>query len=448
MEQSSQKIPINFSAALCTLSWYRPKDPRTPLGLAYITAYCNKHIVFTGTHQLYLFEYDVREDLSRLVHEILYYKPKVLGLGVYCWNADATQKVLFSLRTLGYQGIIVLGGPEISYGDKLLLTEYPEANYYVRGDGEQAFTEIIRAVAGEYEPNLPGIHAHTSTDFSSLAQIPNLNLVPSPYKDETLKEHLLGKEFVRWQTQRGCYFKCSFCAFTNPQSTSREVSLDKIEVDLHFFVENGVTEVAVLDPIFFAHRKRALAILQLIEQIAQKIRFEIQTRLEHLNQEIMNKIVKLGTIVLECGVQTLDPVVQKHISRFNNHKKVMTNLQLLQKHRIPYEVHLIYGLPFQTLDSLLHDIQTLLSFTPSKLHLFPLALLKGTKLASEVETIYKHKLIFSPVFPQYVIETAWMSMEEVYYVKLLAMQLHEKMIKHEILFPAKIKTNHLQTIQI
>ncbi len=427
---SGEKLTVSYPIALASLNWYRKKDPRTALGIAFIGSYLLGRVSFTGTNALHLLEYDVRDNLTQLVHQILVINPKVLGLGVYCWNDKQTKQLLQDLRAIGYNGTIVVGGPQISYGDERLKEEYPEADYFVKGDGEEAFYKIVEGMTLGQRVDLPGIFTQESLLFDRVAQVEDLDSIPSPYQEEKIQEKLLGKKFIRWQTQRGCYFKCSFCAFTNPQATSRSISAEKTEQDLLFFKIHGVKEVAVLDPIFFVHKKRAIEILDLIEKYVPETRFEIQTRLEHLNEEIIQKVEKLN-IVLECGIQTLNREIQKVISRYNVKNKVLENLRLVQNHKIPLEAHLIYGLPLQTMDSLLDDIDTIMNFRPSKMRIFPLILLKGTPMYEQCETIYKEKMKFGPSYPQYVLETEWMDMKTIYALSYMQEILDEEVEKEK-----------------
>ena len=322
----------------------------------------------------------------------------------------------------------MLGGPEISYGDEKLKEEYQEADYFVKGDGEEAFYKIVEEVTLGTRVDYPGVYTQKSVCFDIVAQVKNLDFIPSPYQTEQVREKLLGKTFIRWQTQRGCYFKCTFCAFTNPQSISREVSAEKVETDLWYFKEQGIQEVAVLDPIFFVHKKRALKILSMIAKILPETRFEIQTRLEHLNEEIIDAVAKLN-IVLECGIQTLNPDIQNVISRHNNKRVVLENLRLLQERQVPLEAHLIYGLPLQTADSLLEDIDIIMSYKPSKMRIFPIILLKGTAMYEQCKTTYKGQMKFGPSYPQYVLETKWMDMKTIYALGYMQDILDREVVK-------------------
>ena len=80
----------------------------------------------------------------------------------------------------------------------------------MKGDGEEAFYKIIEGITLGQKVDLPGIFTQESLLFDSVAQVEDLDSIPSPYQQEKIQEKLLGKKFIRWQTQRGCYFKCSF----------------------------------------------------------------------------------------------------------------------------------------------------------------------------------------------------------------------------------------------
>ena len=407
--------PINFNIALLGLNWYREKDPRTPLGLATIGAYLSQHVKFKDGTRLYFLNYDVRDNLSDALHEILEINPRIVGIGVYVWNTKQTREILQGLRKIGYIGVIVLGGPEITYGDHRLKEEYPEANYFIKGDGEKAFLNVALYEAELADKLDSGIFTHESETFDDFATI-NDALMISPFHNPEISDTLFGRReegFIRWQTQRGCLYRCSFCSFPNGYNRMYEMSLDRIRMDLELFSQRNVKEVAVLDPIFFVHKDRAKKILSMIREICPSTRFEIQTKLEHLDDDLIEMISDLN-IMLECGIQTLDPIVQKEIKRRNNKERIAKILQRLVDMKVPFEVHLIYGLPKQTLQSLLRDFSFLQQFTDN-IRLFPLIRLKGTGLDHSIRN--ENDLVFSPIFPREVIKTRWMDQSLIYKIK-------------------------------
>jgi len=405
------KLPlINQDVVLFSLNWYREKDPRIPLGMAFIASYVERTLKFTSDHGIDFIQLDVRKNVSRKVHEILVQDPDILGIGVFCWNIEIVKKVLRSLRTHGFQGKIVLGGSEITYCITNPVSEFPEADYFVKGDGEQAMVDIIVAEQRDKEIDKSGIFTNQSTTYDSVSITPTDRLV-SPYRVTRISSMLLGNDhdnFVRWQTQRGCLYRCSFCSFPNGYKKLHEMKFEEIIHDLTFFAKNDVKEVAVLDPIFFVDKDRAMKILQLIEQIIPDCRFEIQTKIEHLNEELLDQIAELN-IALECGIQTLDPKVQKVIRRVNNREKIISNLEAIKSRNIEIEAHLIIGLPYQTVESLREDYNLLQNYTQN-IRLFPLMRLRGTRLDQDLEQKdWGKHYQFSDFHPREVLATPWIA---------------------------------------
>jgi len=378
----SNKPRISKSVMLCSFNWYREKDPRTPLGMALIAAFSEYHMHIDDG--IKIIDTDVRENISVTLHQVLNDNPDILGIGVYIWNIDIVKQFIDGLRAMNYQGKIILGGPEITYGDGSVIDEFPEVDYFVRGDGERAFKQILLFEEGAIKYLPKGVFTKSNSDFNSYSSISG-NEIVSPFLNEKFVNQIMGtsgENFVRWQTQRGCVYRCSFCAFPNGYNNFTNTDLSIIEKELRVFRQHGVKSVAVLDPIFFKNQARGKKILELIDEICPDIHFAIQSRVEHLNSEIIQMIIKLN-ISLEFGIQTLDIKIGKEIKRVNNRSKIDLILAELKENNIQFECHLIYGLPYQTIESLQQDYEYLAKYC-SDIKLFPLIRLRGTGLDIEL----------------------------------------------------------------
>jgi radical SAM superfamily enzyme YgiQ (UPF0313 family) len=261
-----------------------------------------------------------------------------------------------------------------------------------------------------------------------------------PVQPQSLPEllPLVVKEgFSRIEFQRGCLFACSFCSFPFKDRVFTEFGVGTLREDLRRLRQAGVRELAILDPIFFLHKDRALSILHALEEELPETRLEIQSRLEHLNAELIEQLSRMS-VRLECGVQTLDPKVQAAIHRGGKQSVVERSLARLHDIGVEFEVHLIFGLPFQTVDSLFRDVEYLLGFQPRRLRLFPLLDHRGTTLSREAQTIYRGRLVFSATFPRQVEATEWMSCEAVSKLKELHLALEESPDPAPLLAKARV----------
>ncbi len=407
------------SVALLSLNWYRRKDPRIPLGMAYI--YSNLKNSFSEREiEIAMIQTDVRENLTDTIHEVLFVNPFVLGIGVYAWNSAQTKLIIRSLREFGYDGVIVLGGPEITYGGKELNDEFPDVQFFVKGFGEVAFAQIIKNLIDNSWQDIPGVYRKGEFISDRLAD-PTTNIETSPFGRDELLSEFMGENFARWQTQRGCVYRCSFCAFKLPNNGMTESDMKNIEFELKKIAKMNPKNVAVLDPVFFLNKERAIRMLELMNEITPNTTYNLQTRFEHLNSKLIEKL-NSEKVILECGLQTLDSGVQRRIKRVNNREKVKEVIGDLIVRGIRFETHLIYGLPGQTLESFISDIIFLKDIGCTKLRIFPLSLLRGTEIELSADN---GEILFSPIFPREVISTDWMNLNQVYKVKKIQRYLED-----------------------
>jgi hypothetical protein len=62
-----------------------------------------------------ILEFDLKQDVERIVAEILGAGPSIVGLGVYIWNAVISCEVVRRLKECAPEVTVVLGGPEVSF---------------------------------------------------------------------------------------------------------------------------------------------------------------------------------------------------------------------------------------------------------------------------------------------------------------------------------------------
>lgn len=409
-----------------SLNWTRPKDPRTPLGVAYLYSWLKGRGLIGSGLKVGFADYTVSDDLDEVTREVTEAKPDILGIGVYVWNNIAVRHVLSLIRGAGYTGLVVLGGPEISYAECPLSDEFPEADVFVKGEGEAAFEEVVRSLLESRSPVGPGILLRDSRPSDSQAHLPRGQEPPQPQSMAELVPLLVRDGFSRIQFQRGCIYACTFCAFPFKDRVFRNLESATIRQDLRNISSAGLRSLAVLDPIFFQDRSRALRILEIIDEELPGVRIEIQSRLEHLDALLIAQLSRMD-IILECGVQTLDRNVQRAIKRGGDLGIIQDNLRRLSDARVKFEVHLIFGLPFQSTESLCIDARFLLGYRPYRLRLFPLLDHRGTELSKECRTKYHHSMTFSEAFPREVLSTEWMPEAQVAQLKQIHVELEERL---------------------
>lgn len=363
---------------LVDLYWTRDKDPRIPLGHGSLLAALQ--VGFTGEVRSVVIAVNrgnhSPESVVTMILEHMEHLPHDrvdVAIGAYVWAESLLQRVLPLLRAR-FKGRIILGGPQISYAGEGLERTYPDADVFVRGYGEQALCALA---ADSGRPPIPGVHYAGSNDEVTQARV-DLETLPSPLLTGLVP--LLGRGFVRWESQRGCPFRCSFCQHREPgaQLRRRELADSRVMQEIDLLCAYEVAEIAVLDPIFNASPK-GTEILERFATNGFKGRLSLQCRAEYIDERFLDAASQLD-VKLEFGLQTIHDDEGRAVDRRNGMAKVETALKAVRERNLDHEVSLIFGLPMQTLLSFIETVRWCLERRVPIIKAFPLMLLRGTKL--------------------------------------------------------------------
>lgn len=360
---------------LVEFPWGRDKDPRVPLGHASLVAMLDKvpnlvcHSIISPINRNF--------DIISIENQILTIQQNShcrvdLAIGVYVWCEDVIKHLIASARKNGFNGQIILGGPQISYSQNGLENIYPEADVFIRGYGEFAIAELM---SNESKIDMKGVHYAGDDDLCEQT-IVDLDLCPSPWLEGIIS--LENQDFIRWETQRGCQFSCGFCQHKEAGSKlpKHNFCLNRIEQEIDLFCNANVKDIAVLDPIFNSSSK-SIEILKRFVENKFSGRLSLQCRAEMVTDEFIEAASQLN-VRLEFGLQTIHLEEGRAINRKNNMTKVGQTIDKINKAGIEYEISIIYGLPTQTLQSFSETVDWCLEKSVPAIKAFPLMLLRGT----------------------------------------------------------------------
>lgn len=363
---------------LISLDWTRPKDPPLSLGHASILANLVKHQIAAHPASWAVNSRSFRS--SDVVSHIMSKADAKtdVALGAFVWNENATQDIFNSLKKMRFPGKIIVGGPQVSYVRKNLDSYYSQPDIFIRGYGEEALAKLYQST--EEKPVIKGVSYRGEADLG-LSSTVDLEKLPSPYLTGIIEP----QHFIRWETQRGCPFKCSFCQHREPNASMvrRNMLLSRVLKEAEWIADNKVIQdVAVLDPTFNSGPYYLNVLDKLIEgKYTGKL--SLQCRMEMVTPIFLQKLKELNRtaeVVLEFGLQTIHREEQRVIERPNSIKKVIEVLKETREAKIKTEVSLIFGLPNQTLQSFRESVDFCRSHEVPVIRAFPLMLLRGTPL--------------------------------------------------------------------
>lgn len=343
-----------------------------------------------------LIEFTLDQRPIDIVEALLESDPKIIGFGVYIWNVVETTEVVALLKTVRPDVRIVLGGPEVSYEcDSQRIVAL--ADYLITGQGDLKFAELCaKLLAGEAPAKIID------------APVPKMSDLALPYREYTDAD--IAHRLIYVEASRGCPFKCEFC-LSSLDKTAWPFELERFLGELDTLHERGVRHFKFVDRTFNLNVKASQRILDFfLERIDRDpkrplfVHFELIP--DHLPDGLKESIAKFpnGSLQFEIGIQTLNPDVQKNVSRKQDEASTFENLRWLREHTQAHlHVDLIVGLPGETLESFARGFDTLIALNPHEIQVGILKRLRGTPISRHTESF---EMRYNPAPPYNILSNA------------------------------------------
>ena len=337
-----------------------------------------------------LVERDVNITPLDAVDALLVHEPRIIGFGVYIWNATLTLAVVELLRVLRPDIRVVLGGPEVSHEleDQPLVAL---ADVVIVGEADVAFAEVCRRlVAGEVverviRPPLP--------DLASLV------LPYDAYTDEDL-----AKRVVYVEASRGCPFLCAFCLSALDKAV-RRFDEDSFLAALGALYDRGLRHVKFVDRTFNLSVASCRRILEFfLERPDPELFVHLELIPDRLPDELKTLIAGFppGTLQFEVGIQTFDPEVAARIDRRHDPARIDNNLAWLRGAGVHLHTDLIVGLPGESVAQFAAGFDRLHALGPQEIQVGILKRLRGAPIAAHTR---RWEMVYAPRPPYEVLQT-------------------------------------------
>lgn len=406
-------------------------------------------------------EYTINHQMDLILQDIYRRKPDFIGFSCYIWNISYIMEIVRDVKKVLPEAEIWLGGPEVSYDAKKVLTREPDVRGIMRGEGELTFTELVRAYLQREKTSVPdgytgesfrgqakektsgcaentrmpeageGENAHS--DRLELSHIPgityrkesgeieehgpqrllSLDEIPFYYDDMAGFENRI----VYYESSRGCPFSCSYC-LSSIDKTVRFRSLDLVLPELQFFLDHKVPQVKFVDRTFNCKREHTLGIWRyLVEHDNGITNFHFEVSADIFDEEELELIGKMrpGLIQLEIGVQSTNPDTIREIHRHMDLVKLKRAVDRVYDYRNTHQhLDLIAGLPYENYESFMRSFDDVYRMRPDQLQMGFLKVLKGSYMEEQVAA---YDLKYRGIPPYEVLSTKWLPYRDVIRLK-------------------------------
>ena len=341
-----------------------------------------------GRASLHEFTLDTRA--AEAAEALLAGDPKIVGLGVYVWNARESAALAAELKAIRPGLLVVMGGPEAGHGGRAAVA----ADYVIRGEGEKAFPVLCaRLLAGERPEG--GLIEAEPPDLAAL------ELPYSLYTDADLAGRL-----VYTEASRGCPFGCEFC-LSSLDRTVRYFPLERLFAAWQVLLDRGLLRFKFTDRTFNLDMDRAAAVLNFfLERYRPGLFLHFEMVPDRFPEELLALVKKFpaGSLQLEIGLQTFDPAVAARIGRRQDCAAAGRNVARLRAETAAYiHADLIAGLPGEDEAAFAAGFDRLYALRPHEIQVGILKRLPGAPIARHDAGF---RMVYSPEPPYEVRSTS------------------------------------------
>lgn len=371
-------------------------DPVVPLGAAMVAGAARR-----AGHEVRFFDACFEPETEKTLEEaIASFRPDVVGLSIrniddVCWPKAHSyvpyyQRLANVCRKAKPRPLLVLGGSAFTLMPRQFCNLL-HADYGVAGDGEQAFVDLLAALArGERPPQLiEGVSIAGGT--------PALDLVD-------LHTYYRRGGALNVQTRRGCAFACTYCSYPllegrSPRTREVVAVVDELEEALarvggrHFFV---------VDNTFNHPSAHAFAFCDELIRRNMNASWTAYVSPAGMVDGLLDRMARAGCSSVEFGTDAVAPKTLSALGKSFDADTILSVSAQARRVGLKFAHSLILGGPDETLFTLRRTVEVIEQtgadavFAMLGVRLYP-----GTALAKRAEReglIHEHEIGLDPVF--------------------------------------------------
>ncbi len=259
----------------------------------------------------------------------------------------------------------------------------------VTGEGEIVFGEILENLKNLHK--VKGIlfkdengNIH-NTGAPALLSEEQLNKLPFPARHMTpYKKYssLLAKRtpITTLFTSRGCPYKCTFCNRPLLGKNFRALSPERVVAEIEDCLKLGIHEFLVYDDTFTVRKKRVKDICNLIIEKKLDIGFDIRTRVDIIDEELLILLKKAGCRGIHYGIEGGTDKILKVLNKEIDLDKAVEIIRLTKKHKIQTLAYFMIGSPTETISDIYETFRFTKKINPDFIHLTILTPFPSTEI--------------------------------------------------------------------
>lgn len=343
-----------------------PDSPETnitgiypPLGLAYIASVLRREghkVSFLDNRISRLNNNSLKNEIKKTEAEMV-----LLSSMTPLWPSSIALSRL--IKDISPDILVGVGGPHLSV--------YPEESLSIRtfdfgvyGEGENTILAVIKRIQeNKTLDNVKGcifrkdghvtVNAPEET-INELDSIPFPAIDLFPYKEYFALS--VKKPFFTMITSRSCPYTCNFCYqgyLGRYRSRSPENVVEEMEILINKY---QIKELILFDETFAIEKERALEICGLIRNKNMKFKWDIRTRVDLLDEEVLKSLKAAGCSMIHLGIESGDNETLRRMRKGIDIEGVAKKVYLAKKFGFALRGYFMLAYPGETYDSIRRTI--------------------------------------------------------------------------------------------
>lgn len=356
-----------------------------PLGLLYIAAYLQKHT----QHHVETLDSQVEElGYEQLKHVVAQKKPDVVGITAMTFTLIDVMKTVRLVKEIDEDIQVVLGGPHVHIFPVETI-RLPRVDYVVLGEGEVTFGHLVDNIHDrEALKEVKGLVFRDNGRVINTGMRPlidNLDELPFPARHLTpywKYSSLLAKRtpVTTMFTSRGCPYRCSFCDRPHLGKAFRWRSAKNVVDEMEECVNMGIHEFLVYDDTFTVHRQRVFDICDEIIRRKLDIGWDIRTRVDKVNKEMLRKLKQARCERIHYGVETGTEKILKVLQKDITLEQARSAFRMTKEVGISTLAYFMIGSPTETREDIMATMQFMKELDPDFVHVTTLCPFPATAI--------------------------------------------------------------------
>jgi anaerobic magnesium-protoporphyrin IX monomethyl ester cyclase len=346
------------------------------IGLTYIAAVLSK-----SGHNVRIVDFHAEaltiDDLLKIIIDGDY---KFIGFSVYITTIQKTLELARLVKNKSPETIVACGGPQVTLDPDSFTSK--DIDYLFLGESELTLLQLVNDLEKNQEiPSLPtGVLRNRSGILEGerkLSLILDLDVLPLINFEDFYDlsnfyppVHMQGNKIINIQSQRGCPFKCTFCAAAEVSGRKlRQMSVERFMDQIQLYVDNGYDSFMIYDDTMTIDRKRVLEICNNIKKRGIKILWNCWGRADTVDADMLLSMREAGCYQIMFGHESLNDKTLKLLKKGFSVEKGIKAIELAHAAGIRVATSFMIGIPGETRADILHTIHTAIN-TPLDIAFF------------------------------------------------------------------------------